>query len=251
MSGVNFVTSGAWGEGLGTLLSAAQIDHNFFHILSRVVTLEGSLPSPASIADLTIDGVTFRLHLTNGDVLGPYQLPAAGFDWRGAWEAETAYGPFHVFFVAKVGLFMSLRTHESSAEFDASEETTEGPLYHTIFSYVPSTLTTVHNVAEAAYSITDEDVSRFLRFTVGATLTIQADADVELPIDAEFVVRQSSADPVTFIADGDASLDPVEGKEFETAFEGAVVYFKKRDDNAWFCWGDLADAVTEPSTGTE
>jgi hypothetical protein len=98
---VTYRTSGAWGSGKGTNLTPAEVDGNFWDHEGRIVTLEGGLPAPNEIADISVDAngmITFTMD--DATAFGPYQIPIAAFGWRGDWLASTAYNLYDIVHVA-------------------------------------------------------------------------------------------------------------------------------------------------------
>src|SRR5262247_1413095 len=84
-------TSGAWGAGQGSNLTAAQVDGNFFDHDGRINYLETNPPVAVSIDHFEMAGDQFYVHLTDSTILGPYQLPIIEWNFRGEWQPATFY----------------------------------------------------------------------------------------------------------------------------------------------------------------
>src|SRR6185369_8335230 len=88
-----FRTAGAWGPGKGSRLTKAEVDNNFYELLTRIATLEGSMPSSGvGIASFQLVGLTqFSVTLTDSSTQGPFNLPLVDFPYRGTWSPSTSY----------------------------------------------------------------------------------------------------------------------------------------------------------------
>lgn len=85
-----------WGPGQPSDLSAAQIDINFWVLLTAVQALQASASGMASIDNFVIAGNQLFVHLTNHVVLGPFTLPMAQWKFKGEWVPRTQYDLFDV-----------------------------------------------------------------------------------------------------------------------------------------------------------
>lgn len=87
-----------WGGGLGSDLSATQVDINFFTLASAIQALEDHAEVGAGIDFINqpSGGNLFFIHLTDHRVLGPFTIPTAQWNPRGAWAPATGYAPFDV-----------------------------------------------------------------------------------------------------------------------------------------------------------
>lgn len=88
---ITYRTTGAWGSGIGQDLSAAQVDGNFYNLDGRISDLEANPPEAVSIEGITSTSTTLTVQLSNGSTQGPFKLPVATFNYRGAWTTATAY----------------------------------------------------------------------------------------------------------------------------------------------------------------
>jgi hypothetical protein len=111
-------TTGAWGAGKGSNLTAAEVDGNFYTLLLRIIDLEENPPSPISIADITMTGNQIVIHMTNGEVHGPFNVPVATFTWMEEWTPNTSYNVFDVFIVPGDGQYLVIEPYESATDFD-------------------------------------------------------------------------------------------------------------------------------------
>jgi hypothetical protein len=109
-------TAGPWGSGLGADLIASQVDSNFYNLDQRLGTVEAS-GRGAGIDYLQVSGSQFWVHLDNHQVLGPYTLPTATFNWTGPWQPNLHYN-VNDLFSENGSIYMVLLAHTSPAVFD-------------------------------------------------------------------------------------------------------------------------------------
>jgi hypothetical protein len=113
-----FRTDGAWGSGKGSNLAAAEVDENFWELLSRLVDLEDHPERAISIDYFSVLGTTLTVHMTDHSIRGPFQLPVA--NWRfhkEGWQPDTDYVPQDVF-AFNGSAYLVLWPHHSAATFD-------------------------------------------------------------------------------------------------------------------------------------
>lgn len=126
-------TAGAWGAGQGFDLAAAQIDNNFFEIVTRVTTLETTPPTAVSIDHFVIEGTLLTIFMTNGDEHGPFVLPVAQWRWTGEWQAAVQY--FVGDIVTNDGSTYFVRVqHISDTTFDPGLVGVDGQVYILLLS---------------------------------------------------------------------------------------------------------------------
>lgn len=123
-----------WGGGLGSDLSATQVDLNFWTLFSALSTLESNEAVNAGIDYINqpANGNLFYIHLTDHRVLGPFVIPTAQWNPRGIWAATTAYSLYDV--VSNNGsLYLVITAHTSAGTFNAAA--TDG-LGHNLYALV-------------------------------------------------------------------------------------------------------------------
>ncbi len=121
-----------WGGGLGSDLSATQVDLNFWTLFSAVQALEDHSDIGAGIDYINqpASGNLFYIHLTDHRVLGPFVIPTANWNPRGAWTPLTAYAAYDT--VSNDGsLYLITIPHTSGAIF--SPFSTDG-MGHNLYS---------------------------------------------------------------------------------------------------------------------
>jgi hypothetical protein len=109
-----------WGGGLGSDLSAVQVDLNFWTLFAAVDALEATSGAGAGIDFINqpSGGNVFFIHLTDHRVLGPFTIPTAQWNPRGAWAPTTNYAAYDV--VSNDGsLYLIVIPHTSGATFSA------------------------------------------------------------------------------------------------------------------------------------
>ena len=135
---LTYRTTGAWGTGKGAALTASEIDANFYELMQRLAGLETNPAQPVSISSFTVVGRQFTVHLSDASTQGPFTLPMAVFNWRGAWEPLTVYSPLDMFYVNDFGLFIVLVDHTSGYTFNQGLTVDLVPAYSQVFG--PTTI---------------------------------------------------------------------------------------------------------------
>jgi hypothetical protein len=99
MDSITFRTNDAarWGNGQGSDLTAHEIDVNFWVLYTALLAIQDHADTNAGIASFQVSGDQFTVWLTNHVELGPFYLPVAAFNWRGAWQANVPYNVNDVF----------------------------------------------------------------------------------------------------------------------------------------------------------
>src|SRR6516165_8684622 len=86
--GYTYRTAGPWGPGLGTDLTPAQVDENFWQAVQDIAA---KAPAGVGISNMIVSGNQLTVVLTDHTVLGPYTLPTAAFSFQGEWQPDHAY----------------------------------------------------------------------------------------------------------------------------------------------------------------
>lgn len=123
-----------WGGGLGSDLSATQVDLNFWTLFSAVEALEDHSGVNAGIDYINqpSGGNLFYIHLTNHAVLGPFVIPTSQWNPRGAWAPATLYAAYDLVYQGG-SLYLITIPHTSGATFSAFA--TDG-LGHNLYNLV-------------------------------------------------------------------------------------------------------------------
>lgn len=116
---VTFNTAGAWGAGVG-ILSAAQVDTNFYNLKVAVEELQDDRPQPNNIASIVANaaGTAWTVFLDDGTQLGPLPVPILQFRDRGAYAAGLVLAGLDVFSVEGQGIYSVVIPHTAAATFD-------------------------------------------------------------------------------------------------------------------------------------
>lgn len=217
-------TVGAWGPGLGRLLTPVEQDTNLYGLDQRVETLEGTIVG-AGIDSITqsVPGGAISVHLDNGDVEGPFQLPVASMRWRGDWVAATTYYTLDIVHVPGTGHYLVTADHTSAAAFDAAAYDSNGTWYQYLFpSHVSGKLTVTTTTLSPTRAANN---GRYHRCTNSAGCTVYLDSD-EFSENDEMFFRQCGAGPVSFIIDSAGIINPADGEDTITAKRGSVACVK-------------------------
>lgn len=121
-------TTGPWGAGKGADLTPPEVDGNFYDIDQRIATAIENMPQPVSVDHVEMIGSTFTVHLTNGQVDGPFEIPFATLTSRGPWGPGVEYNRLDYVFHAGTG-YIVLVSHLSPPSFDPLYEVEGTPAY--------------------------------------------------------------------------------------------------------------------------
>jgi len=163
-----------WGAGQGSNLTNVQVDDNFWFLYELIVALqeEGS-GGDGGIASFSVVGASLFVTLTSGAVLGPYPLPVAQWNPRGAWAPTTAYAIQDV--VSNGGaLYLVIFPHTSGATFNANANDGAGHNFYALLLAEPSAILPAGGAALAVlakHSATDFD-TEWLTLTRNLTLFV-------------------------------------------------------------------------------
>jgi hypothetical protein len=126
-----YVTSGAWGAGSGTPISAAQVDGNFYDVDQRIADLVGDLAEGKRIDTVTYTSNSMTFHFTDG-TSQVIPLPIASLTLVGAWTNNTTYLRGNMITAGGLGIFQVLQDHTTPpppATFDPNATLGGNPLY--------------------------------------------------------------------------------------------------------------------------
>jgi hypothetical protein len=130
-----------WGAGKGLNLTATEVDLNFWEVIARVTSLETDGGAANGISNITVAGSQMTIFLANGSELGPYTLPRAVIQYRGAWAAGASYNELDVISApADGGIYLVTTTHVAAATFDAEALSGGVKIYQWLF---PTQATTI------------------------------------------------------------------------------------------------------------
>jgi predicted ribosomally synthesized peptide with SipW-like signal peptide len=127
-------TPGAWGPGKGANLTAAEVDGNFWQAQGDIAA---KAVQGVGIANITVTGNLMYVALSDHTLLGPYELPVATLNFRGAWAPNTSYLANDV--VSENGAaYVVLVNHTSAAAFDPGANDGAGHNYYQMILNQPS-----------------------------------------------------------------------------------------------------------------
>lgn len=133
---ITYRTTGVWGAGTGSDLSADVIDQNFYNLAQAIATLQSDRPQPDNIASINVVGTAMSIVLQSGATLGPIPLPFLRFGWKGAWTPQTNYAAVDVFSVDGKGIYFVNYPFKSGDTFDENATDTDGnPLLLKLFGF--------------------------------------------------------------------------------------------------------------------
>ncbi len=240
-------TAGPWGGGSGADLAASVIDTNFWTLVQDIAAINAELSSGAvvSISTITVSGNQMTVVLTNSATLGPYTLPTAAWNPRGAWQPLTAYAVQDVVVGTDGNLYLVIFNHVSQATFSANANDGMGHNYYKLLlPGVEATVPQVINISADVLEPSLIEVNTYFRLHAAHTIVIIPDnALVAFPINTELHFRQGpSAGPVIFeIASGSpVALNFPAGFVNNLDRVGATCTFKKVATDEWDAFGLFA-----------
>lgn len=263
-------TSGPWGAGKGANLVPGEVDGNFYDVAQRLHTVEDNMPEAANgIAFFAVSGSSFYVHMTNGTIQGPYQLPTLAWNFRGPWLPNTSYHVNDVV-TANGGTYMILVNHISGSIFDPNVGDGAGHDYYGLLLINPDnvlpdggitgqilakdseldfdvgwqtpTIFPSQKLLEApgtSYLLTFNNIASYVRCVnaSGCSIVVPADATLNFPISVEVSFRQCTDSGVTLVADTGVILNTITGFQTRTGRRGAVITAKKIAANNWDVFG--------------
>jgi len=141
--------------------------------------------------------------------------------WRGDFAGTLEYLTDDVFLSPIYGLILVLQDHISAASFDPNEENSEGALYRQL---APPVFAPVEADTGTTRTLALTDAGKYLRFPNGCAVTFPP---IAFPTDTEIHLRQTGANPVTFIEGAGVTLNAQrDGYDTATTFDGATVTAK-------------------------
>ncbi len=135
MSDIVYRTSGPWGSGLGADLTATQVDTNFWILYSLIVALQDAAPD--TIAYFSVTGNNMWITMTDHYVFGPFTIPTAVFNFKGEWQANSAYNVNDIF-TANGAIYLVIYNQlNSGASFYAGANDGKGHNYYALMLAAP------------------------------------------------------------------------------------------------------------------
>jgi len=164
-------TAGAWGAGKASKLTPAEVDGNFWDLLSRLVELESNPPAAVSVDHFEVIGGSLYVHMSDQSVLGPYQLPVARWTFRGAWQPATQYFDLDVLTYGG-RVYQVLFDHVSGTEFDPGANDGQGHDYYGLLLSNPDPIADLafyygDRVRAAGVTMFQHSVARVLTLPAG------------------------------------------------------------------------------------
>lgn len=269
---VIYRTAGPWGAGKGANLVPAEVDGNFYDVDRRLFTVEDNMPDVANgIAYFAMSGNLFYVHMTNGTIQGPFQLPQKAWNFRGEWTPNTIYNVDDVV-NANGSVWLVLMNHTSAAVFvpganDGHAHNYYGQLLTNpsnvlpaggdvgqyliksdVDDYVVDWQTPIifpsQKLLEApstTYALTLNNIASYVRCVnaSGCSITVPNDTALNFPLSTEISFRQCTGGGLTLLAATGVTFNTIVGFSAKTARQGAVITAKKVVANQWDVFGLL------------
>jgi carbohydrate binding protein with CBM5/12 domain len=222
----------------GSNLTPAEADGNFTYLDGRIVTLEG-LPLGVGIDHIEVLGNQMTIFLTDSSTQGPFTLLTAQLNFRGEWQASTAYSTNDIISFHN-SIYQVLADHTSATAFDPGEVIDTATEVYGLWLAMAGA--PVQTISITTWTPAATDSFTYVRFTnaSGCTVTIPDDGDVTIDVGTEIHCRQAGAGQVIIVGDNTGVLiNPQFGCENISAGEGATFTLKKVDTNEWDLFGRL------------
>ena len=253
-------TAGPWGAGKGANLVPGEVDGNFYDVDRRLLTVEDNIPEAANgIAFFAVSGSLFYVHMTNGTIQGPYQLPTLSWNFRDAWTPSANYFVNDVI-TANGGTYMVLINHVSAASFDPGANDGAGHNYYGLLLTNPANVLpdgglngqilaktsdddfavgwqtpvvfpsqVLLEAPNPTYSLSFANIASYVRCVnaSGCTIVIPPDATLNFPVSVEISFRQCTDGGITLTAGAGVIFNTITGFSAKTGRKGAVITAKK------------------------
>lgn len=132
--------SSRW-TGKGSNLTPAEVDGNIYELRRAIDAIIASPPTAVNPVSITQsnDKTQFTFNMSDGETLGPIDLPILEFRWRDQWEPDTLYEVLDIFQVVGVGLYAVTVNHTSASTFNKTATTGSPPasVYKEMFEFAP------------------------------------------------------------------------------------------------------------------
>lgn len=227
----------------GSNLTPNEADGNFTYLDGRITTIEG-LPLGVGIDHIEVIGNQMTITLTDSSIQGPFTIPTAELNFRGEWQASTAYTTNDII-TYQNAVYQVLADHTSATDFDPGElAATATPAYGLWIT--GDTSSSVQTQSGSTWTPTGADINTYNRFdtsTAGCTVTVPTNADVAFTIGTEIHGRQAGPGQVTIVGDTGVTVNAQYGSDNITAGEGASFTLKKVAADEWDVMGRM-QAIT-------
>lgn len=241
-------TTGAWGAGKGSDLTAAEVDGNFYDLDQRVVAIEVAAPAVDEIASFQLVGSQLTIFTSEGGEFGPFTVPVAVFHWTDDWQTSHAYSELDLFrYIPESqfddgGVYMVLQDHTSDATtFDPNAELGGLPLYRELFFIPP------HEPIEFNFSVSGVPGTEQVLFE---RVTLKEFSVEDTEVGFENVIAHSGTMPATSQVLIMRRIDPEGGSVIVASLtiDSSGVATIEVDDpygsDAFFSTGDLLQIAT-------
>lgn len=237
---IKYVTTGAWGVGLGRVLTAAEADTNVYDLASAIQNLIDNPVAGVSVSNISVVGRQVTFYMSDATTYGPFDLPVAEPRYRDAWTPTYGYFAFDIVSVAGYGTYMVLQDHTAASVFDPNAGNSDGDYYVQIGpdAYYTSI---VQNVSGDTLTLDSSHQNKYIRATNGVGLTVTLPPGV-FPDNAEIHFRQAGG-PISIVAGVGVTINAPAGFDLGSTSDGAVFTLKCISSglNEWDIFGRLTE----------
>lgn len=245
-----FRNDGPWGTGQGSRLTSLQVDGNFYDHEQRIGTLENPDSDDfIGIADITIEGNSFIITLTDGSERGPFQIPTPGLRFRndvnsGEWAPLTLYSVNDLFTETGV-LYLVLYEHTSAATFDPGANNGGGQDYYRALLREPFRGIAGKTVSDVSYTLVSSDMATpYIRLTNAAGCLVQVPSgdDDNFLLWDEINIHSATSGNVIIDWDSDTTVNVADGFLPQLRGQHSTVCLKKVGTAEWDLMGLLVQS---------
>lgn len=123
-------TEGSRWSGVGRLLTAQEVNYNFYQHETRLTAVEAAITVTVSIETITQPTPsTLLFTMTDSSTQGPFTLPTSTFQDRGTWQPSTPY-LVNDTFTANGSLYRVIFDHTSASTFSPTANDGAGHDYY-------------------------------------------------------------------------------------------------------------------------
>lgn len=234
---IKYVTPGAWGAGLGRVLTASEADTNIYSLEQAIQNLIDNPVAGVSVSNIAVVGRQVTFYMTDATTYGPFDLPVSYPVFRGEWQALYSYTAFDIVTANGYGTYLVLQDHVSAAAFDPAANNTSGDYYVKIASD-PQALTETVTIAATTLTLDATHAGKYLRFVDVSGCAVTVPKDVFGP-NVEIHFRAVNG-PVSIAPGTDVTINAQGTDQFLSNGTGTTFSIKRVAANVFDIFGNLA-----------
>jgi hypothetical protein len=249
---LTYRTTGPWGAGKGSNLTAAEVDGNVYDHELRIADLEANPPEPNNIDSITLSGSQMTVIMEDASEFGPFTIPAARWAWRGDFEDATDYAINDIFTDPDTGsLYVVLIGHTSATPFDPDLLSGGNPVYELVIDGSVAggggglgTVSLLSSTSSGSESLTPTLAQANYLFLTNdsvadgmTTMTIPPNSSVAFPVGTELRIMEYYYQAQIQAGSG-VTIAGRTTSSFKTRETLSIIGVKKISTNGWVFFGD-------------